>query len=154
VNGVPELADVVAGVEKPIFAFTAGMMDSAAYWTAAACDQIFATRSADIGSIGVYVPFLDESAAYEMEGLSVELFASGKYKGMGFPGTKLTSTQREQIQKEIVSIADMFKSHVLENRPDMDEDTMQGQSFMGVDALKLGLVDGIVEDKSDVTGMM
>jgi signal peptide peptidase SppA len=154
VSGTPELADRIAAVNKPIYAFTSGLIASAAYWLAAATEGIFATKSADIGSIGVYIPWADYTEAYKKEGVKIELFTSGKYKGMGFPGTKLSEDQRKLLQGRVVEIANMFYSHVQQNRPDVADESMQGQIFKAEQAVENGLIDGIVRDKAELIDLL
>lgn len=148
VNGTPEVAQAVKDSGKPVFAYTAGMMASAAYWLGSSARKIYATRSADVGSIGVYVPFFDQTGMLNGMGIEVELFKSGRFKGMGFPGVPLTDEQRAQIQSEVDRIAGWFYSVVRENRAgSVDDETMQGQTFLADDALLLGLIDDIVTDR-------
>jgi|ERR1051326_2651919 signal peptide peptidase SppA len=150
VSGTPELADRVAACNKPIYAFTSGMMCSAAYWVGCACDGIFATKSADLGSIGVYVPYLDQSKRYENAGLKMEVISSGKYKGAGVPGTSLNADHREFLQERVDDIAKMFYGHVQRNRAEATADDMQGQVFKAEAALAKGLIDEVVREKGDV----
>lgn len=154
VNGTPELANAISRVEKPIYAFTAGDMCSAAYWIGAAADAIYATDTADIGSIGVYIPWMDQSARYKQAGVSVELFTSGKYKGMGYPGTSLTRDQADQLQARVDEVAAAFHEHVRTNRGDVSGDAMQGQTFLGRAALDESLIDGMVEDKDELASVI
>ena len=55
VNGCSEVADMIykARGTKPIIAYASGYCCSGAYWIASACDKIYATDTAVIGSIGV-----------------------------------------------------------------------------------------------------
>jgi signal peptide peptidase SppA len=154
VSGTPELADRIAGVEKPIYSFTDGLIASAAYWLAAATDGIFATKSADIGSIGVYIPWADFSELYKKEGIKIELFTSGKYKGMGFPGTSLSKDQRDLLKDRVVDIAQMFYAHVQHNRPDVQDEDMQGQTFKADQAAARGLIDQVVRDKDEMMAVL
>ena len=89
VAGTPELAAAVASInkQKPVYAFSSGLMCSAAYWIASQARAIYATPSAQVGSIGVVQAVIDDSAALANEGIKVEVFAVGKYKAMGAPGT-------------------------------------------------------------------
>ena len=68
-NGTPELAQAVADAsrDKFVYAFSAGQMCSAAYWVASQCDAIYATPSARVGSIGVILPFVDDTEAFRKE---------------------------------------------------------------------------------------
>lgn len=154
VSGTPELGDRIAAVEKPIYAFSNGLIASAAYWLAASTDGIFTTKSADIGSIGVYVPWADVSEMYKQKGVKIELFTSGKYKGMGFPGTPLSQDQRDLLNERVMEIAQMFYDQVRANRPDVGDEAMQGQTFKADRALAHGLIDSIVTDKEDVVAML
>lgn len=154
IQGTPECADAVAGCQKPIYAFTRGLMASAAYWIASASDGIFTTRSAAVGSIGVYVPVIDVSQMYEQRGVKVELVKAGKYKGDGFPGTKLSKEGRAQLQERVNKIYAVFTAHVREARGDIADETMQGQVFLGEEAFGLGLVDAVVRDVSEVAELI
>lgn len=154
VTGTPETADRILRIEKPIYAFTCGMMCSAAYWIGSACDCVFATRSADVGSIGVYAPMADTSEAWKARGVKIEVFTSGKYKGLGVPGTSLTKDHREFMQARIMEIADMFYSAVQACRPDAEAEDMQGQVFKAQSAMARGLIDDVVNSKDDVVDLL
>ncbi len=144
VTGTPETAAAVAGIagRVPVVAHTDSLMCSAAYWLAAPSAMILATESAQVGSIGVYSAFLDESRAYEMEGYKTELFKTGEFKGMGMPGLPLTDGQKEHLQAVVDAIFEDFKAVVSENR-EVKADAMQGQTFRGKDAIGAGLVDEV-----------
>lgn len=143
VAGVPELAEVVRAISKPIVAYTDGDMCSAAYWVASQCDAVYASKSATIGSIGVYCSLLDVSRAYEMAGIKLELFKSGKDKALGVPGSTLTDEQRQFLQAEIDQVYSWFKADVIQGRGAVADDTMQGQWFYGETALGLNLIDAV-----------
>jgi signal peptide peptidase SppA len=154
VGGIPELADRILQVEKPIFAYTGGLACSAAYWIASATDGIFATKSADLGSIGVYCTFLDRSKMAADMGLKVQVFSSGKYKGAGVPGTSLTKEQAALVQDRIAAIAQMFFDHVTAMRPDVTAELMQGQTFKADAALALGLIDDVVTNQDEALQLL
>lgn len=146
VGGVPELADLIAQVDKTkkVTAFTEGQMCSAAYWLAAGAREIIATPSAEVGSIGVYMPWMDSTAAFAAQGLKVEVIKNtgGTYKGMGMPGTSLTDDQRAHLQSRVDEIFGMFTDHVTTHRT-AGAEAMRGQTFMGKSAKKAGLVDRV-----------
>ena len=147
VNGVPELADTIKEVSKikPVIAFTDGQMDSAAYWLGSSANAIYATKSASIGSIGVYRTVTDLSKALASDGIEVKVIKSGKFKGTGIEGTPLTPEQISQIQSEVDYIYNKFASQVKSNRGNIAEDVMQGQDFYAEQALEHKLIDGIVD---------
>jgi signal peptide peptidase SppA len=153
VGGIPELGEAVAFANqvKPVRAFTDGMMCSAAYWMAAGAGDIVASRSADVGSIGVYVPWIDESEAFAMQGVHVEIIRNegADLKGMGFPGVSLSETQRAELQASVNETADEFHAHVSEYRRVTEPaDTFRGQSFTAKAAKFRGLVDDIMDRES------
>lgn len=148
VTGVPEVARRIkeADAIKPVYAYTDGMMCSAAYWLASQARGIVCTPTAEVGSIGVYMAILDYTRAMEMEGTKLELFKAGALKAMGLPGTTLTEEMRDHLQAQVDTIYDWFTSDVKSRRPTVSEETMQGQSFMGDDASARELVDGIADN--------
>lgn len=148
VTGTPEAANAVAKARsiKPVIAYADGLCDSAAYWIASQSDFIYATPSADVGSIGCYLAVLDESRAMEMDGIRTELFKSGKFKGMGYPGTTLNDEQRAMLQSGVDRIALQFKAAVNGGRSRVIvEEAMQGQSFAVEEAKRIGLIDEITD---------
>ena len=145
VTGVPELAELVKAATKikPVFAVTDSQACSAAYWIMSGADEIFATQSAVIGSIGAYMAITDYSKAYDMAGMQVNLFASGTYKGAGVEGTALTNEQKANFAAGVNKIAQTFKDCVKSSRQSVKDESMQGQCFYGDEGLTAGLVDGI-----------
>lgn len=146
VNGTPELAAAVSRLckEKHVYAFTAGLCCSAAYWVASKCDVIYAAPSAVVGSIGVVMSIVDSSELHKNLGLKVEVFAAGKYKAAGLTGTSLTDEQRELLQSQVDATCAEFKAEVTRRRT-IDDADMQGQCFRGVDAIRRGLVNARID---------
>ena len=146
VSGVPELAETVEAVQasgtKKIYAYTDSQMASAAYWLAAGANGIFAAPSADVGSVGVYLPVVDTSAALKEQGVSVEIFKSGKYKAAGFPGVALDEEVRKHLQLEVMDTYNEFAGFVRKFRPELSYDSLQGQTFTGRRAAEIGMIDG------------
>ena len=143
-NGAPETGTLIKETSKriPVLAYTDTQMASAAYWLAVQSHMIIATESARVGSIGVYLALLDESRAYENAGYKQEMFATGKYKGMGYPGLPLTQEQKDHLQASVDEIFDDFKATVLENRP-VSLEAMQGQTFRAPEAKRENLIDEV-----------
>jgi signal peptide peptidase SppA len=150
VAGTPELANAVAALDKkkPVYAFSSGLMCSAAYWVASQARAIYATPSAQVGSIGVVQAVLDNSAALDKAGIKVEVFSVGKYKAMGAPGTPLTDDQRELISSNLAEIAGEFHAAVLAKGRAIPAEAMEGQTFSGKQAQRHNLA-GMVTDRAD-----
>lgn len=141
--GTPELASLVASTANsvPVFAFTTDLMASAAYYASAGATLISGSPSSIIGSIGSIATHIDLSGMLAQAGISVEQFASGKYKGMGSPLVSLTDEQRDFMQDWVDDSGNSFKDYVLENRPDVSPESLQGQWFSGSQASEIGLSD-------------
>ena len=150
VNGTPELAQAVADAsqKKFVHAFSGGQMCSAAYWIASQCDAIYASPSARVGSIGVILPFVDDTEALRNEGLKVEVFAAGKFKSAGMPGVSLTDEQRALLQGEVEEVAADFKSAVLARGRKIPDEAMQGQGFSARSAQRFNLA-GTVKNRAE-----
>jgi signal peptide peptidase SppA len=150
VAGTPELADAVAALDKkkPVYAFSSGLMCSAAYWVASQARAIYATPSAQVGSIGVVQAVIDNSAALDKAGIKVEVFSVGKYKAMGAPGTPLTDDQRELISSNLAEIAGEFHAAVLAKGRAIPAEAMEGQTFSGKQAQRQNLA-GMVPDRAE-----
>ena len=150
VAGTPELAATVKSVNerKPVYAFSSGLMASAAYWVASQARAIYATPSAQVGSIGVVQAVIDDTAALDAEGIKVEVFSVGKYKAMGAPGTPLTDDQRNLIRSNLAEIAQEFHAAVLARGRAIPADAMEGQTFSGRQAQRVNLA-GMVPDRAE-----
>ena len=150
VAGTPELADAVAALDKkkPVYAFSSGLMCSAAYWVASQARAIYATPSAQVGSIGVVQAVVDNSAALDKAGIKVEVFSVGKYKAMGAPGKPLTDDQRELISSNLAEIAGEFHAAVLAKGRAIPAGAMEGQTFSGKQAQRHNLA-GMVPDRAE-----
>ena len=144
VTGTPELAAAVAAADrmKPVLAHTSGMMDSAAYWIASQARAICCTPSADVGCVGVYQLYYDQTAYLATMGIKANIFKSGDLKAAGHPDIPMTEAQAAHVQAEIDAIGVQFRAAVTARR-DIDEDSMRGQSFLGTEALARGLVDDL-----------
>lgn len=128
-----------------VVAYTDYLCASAGYWIAAACQEIYAAPSAKIGSIGTYIAAIDDSRAWEMEGLELKLFRDGDLKAMGHPGKAWTEEEEKFLTEMLEQHSAEFKDHVRAQRPGIEDGTMRGQAFSASRA-PAGLVDGIFRD--------
>jgi len=143
VTGTPELAALIASKPLPTVAYTEDICASAAYYLAAGADSIVATQSASVGSIGVYIPWMDTSAQYEREGLRPDPIVNtgGDLKALGFGG-KLTEAQRTHLQESVDASFAEFTAHILAHRL-VPASAMRGQVLSGSAALSANLIDAI-----------
>lgn len=144
VSGISDLAAKVYGHrgEKPygIVAHSAGEMCSAAYWLGSACEKIYASDNASLGSIGVLCVFRqskDETVTVVRSNLCPNKAPSPD-----------SAAGRTQIEKELDDLASVFISAVAQNRG-VDYETVlndfgQGAVFVGRNAVKAGLADDVM----------
>ncbi len=132
VFGVQEVADEIykARGTKPILASANSLAASAAYWIAAAADELFVTPSGEVGSIGVYAAHVDVSKSQELKGLKTTLVSAGKYKVEGHPYAPLEAEAAAQMQARVNDYYDAFTKAVGKYRG------------VGVEAVRSGFGEG------------
>lgn len=143
VIGTPEIADLVASKPIKTVVYTEDMMASAAYYIGAGADAIVSSQSALVGSIGVYIPWMDRSAQYAAAGIKPDPIVNtgGDLKAMGFGGT-LTTAQRTHLQEAVDGDFAEFKRHITTYR-DLPDSAMRGQVLNGRESIGAHLVDAI-----------
>ncbi len=148
--GGPEMSDAVARIKslKPVIAHCGGVCASLGYMIASQATEIVSNRSAIVGSIGVIASVTDYTKLLENLGIKFEYFTNkeAKFKAAGAIGTTLSDDQREQLQAQVESAFQIFKGAVSSARPQVPESAMQGQTFRGQDAKKIGLVDRVGDE--------
>jgi len=116
----------VADSGKKVYGYTGLMCASAGYFMASACDEFHAHPDAIVGSISTIYSGIDSSKAFELRGLKLELFATGKFKATGMPGKEWTEEERENIWERIMPIDQEFKGYVFSRRA-VPVEAMEGQ---------------------------
>jgi len=143
--GNPEVVDLIQSLPMPIVAYSDDTACSAAYNIAVSCDRIYGSVGSTWGSIGTIIPWTDQSAAYEAEGLSWDPITSGPLKGAGM-GPSLTAAQRASLQQLVDDSFAQFKNNVLRNRLVADE-YMTGACYLAPRAKSANLIDEIATEE-------
>lgn len=145
-GGLIECASAISESDKPVYVFVppGGSCASAGMYLAACASGRFLSPSAQAGSIGVYCAYADYTERAAKNGVKVKVFSSGKYKGMGVPGTSLTAEQEEYLQDHVMELAQEFYDHMRAHLGDIPDDAMQGQMFRAQLAVQLGFADEVV----------
>jgi len=115
IDQVPETAAMIYAArraERPIIAVANTMAASAAYWIAAAADEIVVTPSGLVGSIGVYMVHDDMSAALEEAGIARTFIFEGPRKVEANPFAPLDDEARAALQAEVRYSYTLFTSDV------------------------------------------
>lgn len=142
-TGCGECAQAIASVPVPTVAFTDSMMCSAAYWLAASCGKVIATNSADVGSIGVLMPWVDQTRLWDQLGVRYDpIVSSGDTLKTAGGGPSLNAEQRQFLQAQVDQVAADFRGHVSTYRS-VDYAALKAGWYSGTRALDLNLIDKI-----------
>jgi len=150
VSGCADTADLISRISskiKPVTAFVDGAMMSAAYWLGSSAEKVYASQTAEVGSIGVLLVHREVSKALEANGEKITVIREGEFKALASPYEKLSDKARAQIDGMMKPAYKVFGEHVAKARgvtyEKMDETMGQGRQFFGQQAMDAGLVDGI-----------
>lgn len=145
VNGCAELASMIfeARGQKPIIAYASGDAASGAYWIASAADEVVASETSGLGSIGVVGVYRgarqDKNAP-----ATIEIISSQS------PDKRLdpeTDHGRAKLQARIDAMAEVFVNTVARNRGVEPERVLEqfggGDILIGKMAITAGLADRI-----------
>ena len=142
-TGCGECAQAIADVPVPTVAFTDSMMCSAAYWLGASCGSIIATNSADVGSIGVLMPWVDQTRLWDQLGVKYDpIVSSGDTLKTAGGGPSLTTEQRQYLQEAVDQTAANFRGFVSTYRS-VDYTALKAGWYSGQQALDQNLIDKI-----------
>jgi signal peptide peptidase SppA len=148
-DGILELSDRIyeARGRKPVVAVANHLMASAAYWIGTAADEVVASPSSEMGSIGAFAAHEDISKALEQEGIKVSLIAEGKYKIEGNPYEPLGEDARAAIQARVRNVYDAFVEAVARNRgvkvSDVRKGFGEGRVVGARQAVEMGMADRV-----------
>lgn len=139
-SGVAELSEMIfeARSKKKIVAYVDDMAASAGYWYASACEEIHASKTAMVGSIGVVFTLREKTGS----GIEIVSNVSPRKR----PDIS-TAEGISQIQAWADKLGDIFVDSVALHRG-VSSDTVlakfgQGDMLVGREALEAGMVDSI-----------
>ena len=118
VAGIANLAEAIreASAQKTVTAYADDSATSAAYWLGSAAQRFYASRTAAVGSIGVYSVLADTSRQAEADGVELKIIRSGRYKGVGEPGMPIEDDDLAALQDRVDQIHDVFVREVASGR--------------------------------------
>lgn len=148
VDGTQELAQIIRAADKPVVAWSDGMIASAAYWIASAASAVYISGdTVAVGSIGVVATHVDVSRAEEAAGMKTTEIVAGKYKRIASQYATLSEEGRQTIQETVDYLYSIFVADVAAQRGVSVETVMKkmadGRIFIGNQAMDAGLVDGV-----------
>ncbi len=140
-----EIADAIKKSKKLTVAQIREHGTSGAYWIASACSKIVADPLSSIGGIGTRAERIDLTELAKKIGIKFDTFIKGEYKGVGSPYSKLSEKEKKFIEDHVESFNNYFVDEVKQNRNIRDDRVLDniksGKSYLGKEALELGLVD-------------
>lgn len=145
--GCQEACDAVEQFSKPIVAFVEGYCCSAAYRLVCYCDAVYATKSAQLGSLGTMVMEYDYSEYVKSEGIRPVAVSTGPIKTFGAYGLPITEEQQAFMQELVGSEQAGFIAalQVRGLSAEQQAKVTDGRYWPAAEAQQLGLIDGVKE---------
>ncbi len=146
-----EIASAIKRAEKPTIALVREVGASGGYWVASSTDHIIANKMSIVGSIGVISSYLEFARLLENYNITYQRLVAGKYKDMGTPFKELTEEEEMILQTKLDKIHGFFIDEIAANRGLPREKVLEiatGEIFLGIEALELGLVDELGDQKA------
>ena len=130
--------------DTPIHAVITDVAASGGYYVAAAADEIYASRSSLVGSIGVSMDGFGFADAMDKLGVERRLITAGRHKGFLDPFSPARDEEVVHLRSLLEGIHDEFIEVVKRGRGDRlaaDADLFSGLIWTGSQGIELGLVD-------------
>lgn len=149
VDLVPETAAMVRETRrtKPVVAVANTLMASGAYWIASQADEVIASPSAGVGSIGVYAMHEDHSSEDEQYGIARTLVYAGRYKVEGSSHAPLDAEATARWQTVVDRWYRTFTADVAKGRgvsaAEVREGYGEGRVLDASEAKAAGMVDRV-----------
>jgi len=117
-NGAWDVADLIeqAAQAKPVWAAVDDWALSAGYLLASAAGQIWVTRTAGVGSVGIIALHIDQSGSDTAHGLKYTAIYAGERKNDFSPHEPLSAEARDVLVAEINRLYGMFVDTVARRR--------------------------------------
>jgi protease-4 len=154
-GGTPVASEIIANGFKnsslPIVALIRETGTSGGYLIATGAKTIIASPFSDVGSIGITMSYLENTAKNTNEGLQYVSLASAKFKDYGNPDKILTSDERNLLERDLKIWHEQFVKEVAENRNIPVEQVAKladGSSMPGSLALENKLVDSLGDQET------
>jgi protease-4 len=128
-----------------VYAVCMDLCASAAYYLAVAADEIYASPSSMVGSIGVLYNGFGFVDLMSKVGVTRRLEISGSNKGFMDPFSPVTDAQKAKLQTMLDIVHQLFIDRVKEGRKKrlhINDDVFSGLFWTGQQALAMGLIDG------------
>lgn len=153
--GLNEAHKIIRELRKPVYAVIDRYGCSAAYYIASAANKVYATSPVSlIGSIGCMVTLYNNSGFYEEQGIKeIEIYATKSTLKNKTYNDALQGKIKEYAEKFLDPFMELFESNVRLTRTDIDDSVFTGDSYYSEDALRLGLIDSVMDLPSAINDL-
>lgn len=130
--------------DTPLYAVVSDMAASGGYYVASAADEIYASQSSIVGSIGVRMDSFGVVDAMEKLGIESRTLTAGENKALLDPFSPINEKAKQHLQAMIDEIHQQFIDAVEKGRGDRlkeFDDLYTGLIWTGKEALAFGLID-------------
>ncbi|MBF4805848.1 MAG: signal peptide peptidase SppA [Pseudoleptotrichia goodfellowii] len=137
---------MLSKINVPVYVSMSEVAASGGYYISMSGKKVFANDATITGSIGVVSMFPKFYNAQNKYGVTSNSISKGKYTDTFDPFVPLSAESRNKIIESMNATYDEFKSRVSKNRnmaPQVLENYAQGKIWLGSEAKKINLVDGI-----------
>lgn len=155
-GGSPVIADTIYQQIKhyqarypriPIYTVINDVCASGCYYIASATNKIYANRVSLVGSIGVIMMDIDASELAHKLGIKDRTKTAGEYKTLANPLQKQSPEQQQYLSHLLAEVHTVFIDSVKNGRGKRlhwqeHPEIFSGKIYTGIDAQKLGLIDG------------
>ena len=149
---VMRIRELSSEKEIPVYAFAQDVAASGGYMLALAGEEIFAHKASIVGSIGVINAGFGYTGVIEKIGVERRVYAAGESKSMLDPFKPEVEKDVKMMKGLLKEIHDFFKEFVKDARGDklkgVQKTLFSGQVWNGVEATKMGLIDGVGDIRS------
>ena len=132
--------------ETPVHAFVEDAAASGGYWIASAADDIHCDAASILGSIGVISSGFGLTGAIEKLGIERRVHTAGRSKSQLDPFRPENPEDVERLDALLDQLHGVFIEHVRSaraNKLSTETDLFDGRFWLGREAVRLGLADGI-----------
>jgi serine protease SohB len=130
----------------PVHAFVEDVAASGGYWLACAADDIWVDETSVVGSIGVISAGFGFPDLISRWGIERRVHTAGTSKSMLDPFRPEKAEDVAKLDRLLNQLHETFKSHVASRRGtrlSSETDLFNGEVWVGAEAVRLGLADGI-----------
>ena len=128
-----------------VYCIVEDLAASAGYDLACSADEIYVNECSSVGSIGVIFMSIGLTKAMKMLGFEGRVLTSSEHKAGLHPFLEDNQVERKIVNAHVQKMHKNFAAWIKKRRPNLskDKDVFSGRVFIGQEAVKKGLADGV-----------